>query len=136
SSQTKSQEGTGDWAQGYGYQFWRCKPGFYRGDGAYGQYCIVMPEQDAVLAITSESWDMQKSMTTAWEHLLPAIQPNKLPENESEAAALKKELNSLVLPVVKASASSPLSAKYEKKKFKLENNEFGATEIQFRFPKN
>ncbi len=54
SSQTRSQEGNGDWAQGYGYQFWRCKPGFYRGDGAYGQYCIVMPEQDAVLAITSE----------------------------------------------------------------------------------
>src|SRR6185312_4499903 len=30
--QTSSQAGDGDWAQGYGYQFWRCKPGFYRGD--------------------------------------------------------------------------------------------------------
>ena len=36
-----------DWTQGYGYQFWRCRHGLYRGDGAFGQFCIVMPEQDA-----------------------------------------------------------------------------------------
>ena len=38
-----------DWDQGYCYQFWRCTHGAYRGDGAFGQYCIVMPEQDAVV---------------------------------------------------------------------------------------
>jgi CubicO group peptidase (beta-lactamase class C family) len=42
-----------DWDQGYGYQFWRCRNGAYRGDGAFGQYCIVLPEQDAVIAITA-----------------------------------------------------------------------------------
>ena len=42
-----------DWDQGYGYQFWRCRHGAYRGDGAFGQYCVVLPEQDAVIAITS-----------------------------------------------------------------------------------
>ncbi|MCU0357680.1 MAG: beta-lactamase family protein [Cyclobacteriaceae bacterium] len=26
-----------DWAQGYGYQFWRCRFGAYRADGAYGR---------------------------------------------------------------------------------------------------
>src|SRR5262245_27028568 len=31
-----------DWDQGYGYQFWRCRNGAYRGDGAFGQYCIVL----------------------------------------------------------------------------------------------
>jgi CubicO group peptidase (beta-lactamase class C family) len=40
---------TSDWNQGYGYQFWRCRHGFYRGDGAFGQFCIVMPQYDAVL---------------------------------------------------------------------------------------
>ena len=44
---------TSDWDQGYGYQFWRCRNGAYRGDGAFGQYCIVLPEQDAVIVITS-----------------------------------------------------------------------------------
>ncbi|OYV82345.1 MAG: serine hydrolase, partial [Planctomycetia bacterium 21-64-5] len=48
-----------DWDQGYGYQFWRSRHGAYRGDGAFGQYCIVLPEQDAVIAITSGVKDMQ-----------------------------------------------------------------------------
>ncbi|MFT5129213.1 MAG: CubicO group peptidase (beta-lactamase class C family), partial [Rhodothermales bacterium] len=41
-----------DWNQGYGFQFWICRHGAYRGDGAFGQYCIVMPKQDSVIAIT------------------------------------------------------------------------------------
>eukprot|EP01034_Spumella_vulgaris_P038824 gene38824-47946_t len=48
-----------DWLQGYGYQFWRCRHDGYRGDGAYGQYCIVLPKEDLVVAITSETADMQ-----------------------------------------------------------------------------
>ena len=64
-----------DWEQGYGYQFWRCRHGFYRGDGAFGQFCIVMPEQDAVVAITSGTRDMASVMNLVWEHLLPAMQP-------------------------------------------------------------
>jgi CubicO group peptidase (beta-lactamase class C family) len=42
-----------DWEQGYGYQFWRCQHNGYRGDGAFGQYCVILPDQDAVIAITS-----------------------------------------------------------------------------------
>ena len=61
-----------DWEQGYGYQFWRCRHGLYRGDGAFGQFCIVMPEQDAVVAITSGGRDMQAVMNLVWEKLLPA----------------------------------------------------------------
>ena len=47
-----------EWHQGYCYQFWRCTHHCFRGDGAFGQYGIVMPEQDAVIAITSETADM------------------------------------------------------------------------------
>ncbi len=133
SYQTKSQEGNGDWSQGYGYQFWRCKPGFYRGDGAYGQFCIVMPEQDAVLAITSESWDMQKSMTTVWENLLPAIQGGTLPENKEDLTVLSTELKALSLPVVKGNITSASAPKYHDKKFMLESNDFSATGLFFLF---
>jgi hypothetical protein len=136
SYQTKSQEGNGDWAQGYGYQFWRCKPGFYRGDGAFGQYCIVMPEQDAVMAVTSESWDMQKSMTTIWENILPAISTSALPEDKTESTGLKKDLKNLVLAIPKGSLSSSLSAKYNGKRFKLDSNDFALTDIQFDFLKD
>ena len=62
-----------DWAQGYGYQFWRCRHNIYRGDGAFGQYSIVMPEQDAVLAITGGVGDMQQPLNLVWDILLPAM---------------------------------------------------------------
>ena len=86
-----------DWAQGYGYQFWRCQHNAYRGDGAFGQYCIVMPEQDAVLAITGGLPDMQAVLTAVWENLLPAMQPAALPADPAGAAQLAQTLQALRL---------------------------------------
>lgn len=77
-----------DWQQGYGYQFWRCRYGAYRGDGAFGQYCIVMPEQDIVIAMTAGSKDMQGTLNLIWEHLLPAIAEGPLEADEQEYARL------------------------------------------------
>ena len=48
-----------DWHQGYAYQFWSCRHDAFRGDGAFGQYCIVLPKQKAVVAITSATVDMR-----------------------------------------------------------------------------
>lgn len=64
-----------EWAQGYGYQFWRCRHNAYRGDGAFGQFCIVVPEQDMVVAITSGVNDMQGVMNGIWEIILPSLSP-------------------------------------------------------------
>jgi hypothetical protein len=61
-----------DWDQGYGFQFWRSRHG-YRGDGAFGQFMLVLPEADAVVAITSQSPDMQGLLDAVWAHLLPAL---------------------------------------------------------------
>ena len=79
-----------DWDQGYGYQFWRSRHGAYRGDGAFGQFCIVLPEQDAVIAITSGVKDMQAVLNLVWEQLLPALKPSTLDsddESRTEARA-------------------------------------------------
>ena len=38
-----------DWQQGYGFQVWMCQHGCYRGDGAFGQYMVILPEQDLSL---------------------------------------------------------------------------------------
>jgi CubicO group peptidase (beta-lactamase class C family) len=131
--QTNSNTGDSDWSQGYGYQFWRCKPGFFRGDGAFGQYCVVMPQHDAVLVVTSESWDMQKQMTIMWENLLPGMQSSPLAENEVELRKLKTDIASLVLPVAKGSITSSLSKKYNSAKWKFNANEYDITGIQFQF---
>ena len=61
-----------DWSQGYGYGFWMSRHG-YRGDGAYGQFCLVLPEQDAVVAITGGTEAMQTVLDQVWEHLLPSL---------------------------------------------------------------
>lgn len=65
-------DGASDWAQGYGFQHWMSRHG-YRGDGAIGQYCLVLPEQDAVIAIQAQSPDMQETLDAVWEHVLPAF---------------------------------------------------------------
>jgi len=87
-----------DWDQGYGYQFWRCRYGAYRGDGAFGQYCIVLPEQDAVIAITSGVKDMQAVLNLVWDKLLPAFQDRPLDENSTLHTQLINKLKSLSLP--------------------------------------
>ena len=74
-----------DWDQGYGYQFWRCRHGAYRGDGAFGQFCVVLPEQDAVIAITSGVKDMQAVLNLVWDKLLPAMKPSSLPADDEAA---------------------------------------------------
>jgi hypothetical protein len=132
SAQTTSNTGDSDWSQGYGYQFWRCKPGFFRGDGAFGQYCVVMPQHDVVLVVNSESFNMQKQMTIMWEHLLPGIKSSSLQENISEAGKLKTELSKLSIPVVKGSVDPAPLKKYNNVKIKIDPNEFGVTGIQFK----
>lgn len=61
-----------DWAAGYGYQFWRSRHGC-RGDGGYGQFCLVLPEQDAAVVLTSATEQIQDLLELVWQHLLPAF---------------------------------------------------------------
>ena len=64
---------TSDWMQGYGYQMWRCRPGCFRADGARGQYIIVVPDKNAVIAITSDNGDLQGELDLVWERILPVL---------------------------------------------------------------
>lgn len=88
----QSKKDSSDWLQGYGYQFWRCRNGAFRADGAFGQYIVMFPEKDAVVIITSESMDLQDDLNNVWQHLLPAFSDQKLPANTKEYNALKKQL--------------------------------------------
>ncbi len=99
-----------DWIQGYGYQFWRSRHNSFRGDGAYGQYILMMPEQDAVLIITSESQDLPDDLNQVWANLLPAFQSKALPNNPKALAALKAFNASRQLePPISSQANKPLN---------------------------
>ncbi|HEY2240352.1 MAG TPA: serine hydrolase domain-containing protein [Streptosporangiaceae bacterium] len=80
-----------DWRQGYGFQFWMARHG-YRGDGAFGQFCVVLPEQDTVVAITAATFDMQAVLDALWDHLLPGLgragDPGREPELAERLAGL------------------------------------------------
>lgn len=88
-----------DWAQGYGYQMWRSRHG-WRGDGALGQLCLVLPEQDLVLAATAQTDAMQPELDAVWEHLLPGLHDGPLPDGED----LTDFLTARTLPVIASSA--------------------------------
>lgn len=98
-----------DWTQGYGYQFWRCRHNAYRGDGAFGQFCVVMPEQDAVLAITSGVDDMQAVLDQVWEELLPAMGDVPAEGDMDRQATLPTKLANLALPILSGSPTAPLA---------------------------
>ena len=122
---------TSDWDQGYGFQFWRCRHGAYRGDGAFGQYCIVMPEQDAVVAITSGTRDMQRVMNIIWDKLLPAFQGSALPENKQEQERLKETLANLTLPTPEGSATSQMAKELSLKEFYFPENSQKLQSVRF-----
>jgi CubicO group peptidase (beta-lactamase class C family) len=93
-----------DWDQGYGYQFWRCRQGAYRGDGAFGQYCIVLPKQDAVIAITSGVRDMQAVLNLVWDKLAPVLKSAPLAADEEGRQRLQQRLKGLALRPQQGSA--------------------------------
>ena len=122
-----------DWDQGYGYQFWQCRHNAYRGDGAFGQYCLVMPEQDAVIAITSGSDDLQGILNVVWEHLLPAMEMAPLQSDEAGQRQLDQKLQQLAISYVTGKESSPLASEVSGKTYTLEQNNRSILSISFDF---
>jgi CubicO group peptidase (beta-lactamase class C family) len=87
-----------DWNQGYGFQFWRSRHGF-RADGAHGQFCLVLPEQDMVIAITAGTGRGPEVLEAIWEQLLPGLSAAPLPEDPAADTRLQSRLSGLTLPV-------------------------------------
>ncbi len=84
-----------DWQQGYGFQFWRCTRNAFRGDGAGGQLCVVIPDKDVVIAITADSNNFQGEMNAIWDKLYPAFQAGALTENPAVQDKLKQAVAKL-----------------------------------------
>jgi len=88
-----------DWRQGYGFQFWRCRHGFYRADGANGQLTIVMPQYDAVMSVHAGlgagRGDMKDEVNLIWKHILPVLDGR-----EPVTAATRARCAALSFPTV------------------------------------
>lgn len=80
-----------DSAQGYGYQFHLCRFGAYRGDGSFGQLCLVSPKHDLVAAANCAFPSMAKLQTLLdWIFELAGGEKNAA-ENSNGAAVRTAE---------------------------------------------
>lgn len=67
-------EGDEEIGHHYGYLFWTMPDGMFRADGKYGQYCIVIPKKNAVVAINSmQIEDEKKVLRCAVRTVLPLL---------------------------------------------------------------
>ncbi|MBC7366551.1 MAG: serine hydrolase [Undibacterium sp.] len=116
---------TSDWDQGYGFQFWRCRNGAFRGDGAHGQFCVVLPEQDAVVAITAGTRDLQGVLNVVWAKILPALQAEvkgALPADAAADEKLKRKLASLTLKKAVGIATPALAKEIASRRYVFPKN--------------
>ncbi|TFD17998.1 serine hydrolase [Cryobacterium sp. TMT2-23] len=116
-----------DGREGYGYQFWRNRPTGYRADGAFGQFCLVLPETDAVITLTSALPTAQRALDLVWEHLLPAFTDHPVPELKT---GLAETLASLTLPTVIGEPSSPTAARVAGIRFDFDDAEVTAATLE------
>jgi len=98
-----------DWSQGYGYQMWKSRHG-WRGDGAFGQLCLVLREADLVVAVGAQVEDMQLELDLVWEHLLPGLSDAPLPGPYDDD--LDAFLAARTLPTLRSS-TEPSLGRYE-----------------------
>ncbi len=104
-----------DWRQGYGFQFWMARHG-YRGDGAYGQFCVILPEHDTVIATTADTADMQGVLDAIWTHLLPAIGGAAREPNPADHR-LADRLTTAALPAVSGEPHPAEAADWDGRRF-------------------
>lgn len=122
-----------DWAQGYGFQFWRCRRNAFRGDGAFGQYCVMMPDQNAVVVITSGVRDMQEVLDLVWDHLLSAMKPQPLAEDAGAASKLEERLDGLTLDGPAGAALNATARRVNGRTFRIASDQGVPEDVRFEF---
>jgi CubicO group peptidase (beta-lactamase class C family) len=97
-----------DFEQGYGYLFWIGRHGARFGAGWGGQCCILLPKQDAVIAITAGVRDIQAILNLMWDNLLPGLQQHRLRSDPKIRKKLAAKIASLALATPKGADTSPI----------------------------
>lgn len=113
---------------GYGYQIWMCRPkGVYRADGAMGQFTIVVPDKDMIIAITENASGAHWAQTTLdvmWEFLERIENHPAKEENTEKSECLKNRMGRLALPNPKCAPYSPIAANIEGRQWRVLDGDF------------
>ena len=109
--------------------------GVFRGDGAKGQYCVVMPKQDMVVAMTAGLSDMNLNLEAIWDCLLPGVQDEALCEEEAEQAVLHK-LQTLQIPLAQGEKTGPAAQRWQGNTYAVGENALGIDRLSFAMEEN
>ncbi len=114
---------------GYGYQFWLCPtPGVYRADGAFGQYAVIWPEKDLVIAVTSGQGPQDAVLDLIWDTL---IEPLSAPDPAGEwevypglrpDPVLQQRMRALSLVPDGLAPHSPIESQVEGRRYCMRQN--------------
>ncbi|HEU5140081.1 MAG TPA: serine hydrolase [Bacillales bacterium] len=115
--------------QSYGFQFWLGPHGTFRADGSFGQLCIVAPEQNAVVVVTSGIQKADKLLGMIWNDLLGMMENGPLATDQEANAALDEQLKHLKLSVPELMKSSPLAAEISDRVYRMKANEDDINEV-------
>ncbi|MEK3683055.1 serine hydrolase domain-containing protein [Paenibacillus sp. FSL R10-2736] len=125
-----------DSAQGYGYQFHLCRRGCYRGDGSFGQLCLVAPELNIVIAVAASFGSMnrlQVLLDLIFEHIFDTLGGSPLPDSGDNAGLqeLLSDWSTSALPVVQQLCPGRRLADGLSGPYQIGGNPHGLREISF-----
>lgn len=112
---------------GYGFQIWMCKPkGVYRADGAMGQFTIVVPQENMIIAINETAvgahW-AQRTLDITWD-FLAHVGEGERTEPAGSADALARKLKNLRTPAPAYCPKSPLISEISGRRYIMTSGEF------------
>lgn len=114
-----SGNGTPDWCSGYGYQIWKNAKEGYRGDGAFGQLCMILPKYDAVVAVMANSMNSMQAEIDGVMELVENLHGEKGNiENLGFSATEKTQVPDLA---------------FLNKTFRLDNNDIGFERVTIKY---
>jgi len=120
---------------GYGYQFWIIPQNGFKFSGMGSQSALVFPEQDLIVATTADNQGNAYEYeidTAIYEELLPAL-GEPLPDDPEAFGALSRRLSSLTLFTQWGEAASALSGRWNGRRFVMDENPMGITELTLSF---
>ena len=115
---------------GYGFQLWRSSHGF-RADGMCGQFAVVIPELDLVVATTSGAGDANRILEAIWSELLPGVDPSAGPGDPDGGVFASGERRVPEPRVVQADAAA--EAALAGRTFRLPRNPAGVETLAVSF---
>lgn len=131
---TPSSGASGAWHGNYGYHWWVRPGGAYYGSGFFGQFLIVVPAREAVIAVNAAvPLGNDSVLDLIWQQIIPAMkEPPALPPNGA-AGELPGRLANLRVQPPPVGSSSPLQTTVDCRVYRMNANDDEVESVSVEF---